>query len=68
MDTYLALLSCLDYLRNKDATKVFNFEPYPNCYFKIKYTDIEGKKYRAKYVCKVESLLLDDYTFTFMKK
>lgn len=68
LDSYLALLSCLDYLRNKDATKVFNFAPYPNCNFKIEYTDIEGKKYKAKYVCKVESLMLDDYTFTFIKK
>ena len=66
-DSCLAFLSCFDYLRNK-YDQYMKLDKYPKCYYKIQYSDIEGKRYKSKYTCKVSSVLIDDYTFTFMKK
>lgn len=66
-DSCLAFLSCFDYLRNK-YDQYMKLDKYPNCQYEIQYSDIEGKKYKVKYTCKVSSVLIDDYTFTFIKK
>jgi len=66
-DACLAFLSCFDYLRNKND-RFMNLNKYPSCFYKIQYSDIEGKTYKAKYECKVSSILMDDYTFTFTRK
>lgn len=66
-DSCLMFLSCFDYLRNK-YDRYMSLEKFPDCYYRIHYLDIEGKRYKTKYKCKVDSVLIDDYTFTFIKK
>ena len=66
-DSCLVFLSCFDYLRNK-YDLYMSLDKFPNCYYRIQYSDIEGKRYKANYISKVSSVLIDDYTFTFMKK
>ena len=66
-DSCLLFLSCFDYLRNK-YDSYMRLDGFPSCYYEIHYSDIEGKKYCSKYKCKVDSILMDNYTFTFMKK
>ncbi len=66
-DSYLAFLACFDYLRNKYG-HYLSLDGFPKCNFEISYEDMEGTKYKSKYYCKVTSVLLDDYTFTFIKK
>jgi hypothetical protein len=68
-DICLAFLSCFDYLRLKhNKPLILSLDKFPSCKYEIEYSDFEGKKYKAKYECKVSSLLLDSYTFEFIKK
>jgi len=63
----LVFLSCFDYLKNKYDI-FMNLDKFPRCYYEIQYSDVEGKRYKAKYECKVSSILSDNYTFEFIKK
>lgn len=66
-DTCLVFLSCFNYLRNK-YDRFMSLDKFPNYYYNIQYEDIEGKKYKSKYECKISSIIIDNYTFTFIKK
>jgi len=66
-DTCLAFLSCFEYLRNKHKRKM-SLDKFPNCIYELRYADVEGKIYKAKYVCKISSIFSDHYTFDFIKK
>jgi len=66
-DEYLAFLSCHSYLR-EFQNEFLSLEQFPPLKFKIRFKDIDGKKYTNKYICKPFCINHSSYSFTFIKQ
>ncbi|MFT5915674.1 MAG: hypothetical protein ACJAWV_004009 [Flammeovirgaceae bacterium] len=66
-EEYLAFLSCISHLIDRNPEVLF-LDGFPPLKIKIKFQDVDGKKYYNRYHCKPSFINSTSCTFKFIKK